>query len=87
MIHSYPKTVMKHHVSCDYCQNSAHGYEDLDEFMSELDLAGWEFADYNARTDTIKPVLDDLKHAGLHFCSDECLRAWCKEHEVKCDHE
>ena len=82
MIHSYPKTVMKHHVSCDYCQNSAHGYEDLDEFMSELDLAGWEFADCDLQTKTLKPVLDDLKTAHLQFCSRDCLLNWCKERGI-----
>ena len=78
MLSSYTITVTKYHVSCDYCKNDAFRYEDLDAFMSELDLAGWEFADCDLKSKTLKPVLDDLKTAHLQFCSKECLLNWCK---------
>lgn len=87
MLSSYTITATKYHVSCDYCKNDAFGYEDLDAFMSELDLAGWEFADCDLQSKTIKPVLMDLKRANLQFCSEECLRAWCREKGIKQSNE
>lgn len=83
MIESKPVRTKKHTVTCDHCGNTAVGYADLDAFMSELDLAGWECYYYYPEKNMAVQCVINLKAADRQFCSRECFVEWCKKHKIK----
>ena len=70
-------------MTCDHCGNTAVGYADIDDFMSELDIAGWEFYYYYPEKNMAVQNVINLKASDKQFCSRECFVQWCQKNNIE----